>query len=157
MLCFDVAAEVGVGFEGADSPIGTLLPPAVPEHNTTGAAFAPAEVGFGFEDAESPTGAPKDLMILNEGGDPRDGLRVAYYFDTEPGFWFTASEWAYLAFRVFPAATNVLRRSVRVRTSIPEFTCIQDPFLQPLAPNKSCSAHLFHTILVDLKHTSQGK
>lgn len=56
-------------------------------------------------------GVPEQRVIYNEGGDPKDGLRIAYYFEFSEDY--PAEERAYVSFLV-QGAVNVLRRSIRV-------------------------------------------
>ena len=59
---------------------------------------------------------PEQRVIYNEGGDPKDGLRVAYYFDFRDEY--PPEDQAYVA-SVMEGAVNLLRRSVRVWTAVP--------------------------------------
>lgn len=89
-------------------------------------AQAPASGGYGNTDREEefafgPVGAEgrgaaagvvMNNVIYNEGGDPRDGLRIAYYFDFN--LFQPLPNQQYIA-KLVAAAVNILRRSIRVR------------------------------------------
>lgn len=58
---------------------------------------------------------PERLTIINEGGDPRVGLRIAYYFSW--GDDISAGKQTFIANTIMPAAVGMLSRSIRVSGS----------------------------------------
>lgn len=79
---------------------------------------------------------PEPFVIYNEGGDPRDGLRVAYYFEFSDEY--PPRNQSYVA-ALMPAAVNIVRRSVRVAP-------LSLPLLHGLPDEARC--HLFTVVLV---------
>lgn len=70
-------------------------------------------------DPDENVGTPPELNTLyNEGGDPREGLRLAYYFTWDEAA-ISDEVQGYFGNIILPAAVGVLRRSIRVRAPLP--------------------------------------
>ena len=104
-----------------------------------------AEFAFGPVGAEGPgaaAGVVINNVIYNEGGDPRDGLRIAYYFDFD--LFRPLSVQQYIADMV-AASVNILRRSIRVRMRLPP--------VADLSHCLECACALQHPVLYSVQET----
>ena len=74
---------------------------------------------LGVVDPSEEVSIPPELnTIYNEGGDPREGLRLAYYFTWDEAA-ISDEIQAYFGNIILPAAVGVLHRSIRVRHLLP--------------------------------------